>query len=272
MQRVKLRSERSNGYILKKYQQLQMVNKLILTNFVRVFFKWPPLWTFNKFYLFKQTMCEKAFFQLSCGFLWSLSVLHQRVTYEYLKSIKMALFPEFDDDFYNNSSWTKTGAEYRFGGIEPHQFREPFVSAMPHLLPNGCRRSWPLNRSPRDTSLDTNRSSGTRDSDGFFVSLDVHQFEPDEITVKTIEDSVLVEGKHEEKQDQHGYISRHFVRRFVLPIECNIRNVTSSLSSDGVLVVKAPLAHKEAEGKERIIPIQQMEPTLSKTDLENEDK
>lgn len=72
------------------------------------------------------------------------------------------------------------------------------------------------------------------------VILDVQQFSPDEITVKTVDNYVTVEAKHEERQDEHGYISRHFVRRYVLPPSHDLVNVTSTLSSDGVLTVTAP--------------------------------
>lgn len=44
--------------------------------------------------------------------------------------------------------------------------------------------------------------------DKFEVLLDVQQFRPDEIFVKTSEKFIIVEGKHEEKEDEHGYVSR----------------------------------------------------------------
>lgn len=72
------------------------------------------------------------------------------------------------------------------------------------------------------------------------VILDVQQFSPDEITVKTVDKNVVVEAKHEERQDEHGYVSRHFVRRYVLPTDYDATNVTSTLSSDGVLTIMAP--------------------------------
>jgi hypothetical protein len=72
------------------------------------------------------------------------------------------------------------------------------------------------------------------------VILDVQQFAPNEITVKTLDNTVIVEGKHEEKQDEHGYVSRHFVRRYVLPSDIEVNDIVSSLSSDGVLTVTAP--------------------------------
>lgn len=72
------------------------------------------------------------------------------------------------------------------------------------------------------------------------VILDVQQFGPGEITVKTSEGAVIVEGKHEEKQDEHGYVSRHFKRRYLLPKDVDIERVVSSLSSDGILTVSVP--------------------------------
>nr|CAD7404388.1 unnamed protein product [Timema cristinae] len=72
------------------------------------------------------------------------------------------------------------------------------------------------------------------------VILDVQQFSPSEITVKTVGNEVIVEAKHEEKQDEHGYVSRHFLRRYLLPTDIEVKDVVSSLSSDGVLTVTAP--------------------------------
>lgn len=51
----------------------------------------------------------------------------------------------------------------------------------------------------------------------FEVILDVQQFSPNEISVKVTDKFVIVEAKHEEKQDEHGYVSRQFTRRYMLP-------------------------------------------------------
>lgn len=84
----------------------------------------------------------------------------------------------------------------------------------------------------------------------------MQQFAPNEITVKTIGKTITVEGKHEEKQDQHGLVSRQFMRRYVLPEGYDIENVQSALSSDGVLSITAPKLALPAPG-EKIVPIQQ---------------
>lgn len=91
--------------------------------------------------------------------------------------------------------------------------------------------------------------------DKYKVIVDVQQFAPEEITVKTDDKCITVEGKHEEKKDQHGYISRQFVRRYQLPQGYDIGHVQPSLSSDGILTITAPKLALPAPG-ERIVPIE----------------
>lgn len=68
----------------------------------------------------------------------------------------------------------------------------------------------------------------------------MQQFAPNEITVKVSDGYIVVEGKHNEKQDEHGFISRHFVRRYTTPKDVDIDNVVSNLSSDGILTINVP--------------------------------
>ncbi|VEN59161.1 unnamed protein product [Callosobruchus maculatus] len=91
----------------------------------------------------------------------------------------------------------------------------------------------------------------TYDKDRFQASIDVQHFKPDEISVKVNENTVGIEGKHEEKHDEHGQIYRHFVRKYKLPADCDKNKVESRLSSDGVLTICAPRLGQ----KEQAIPI-----------------
>lgn len=105
------------------------------------------------------------------------------------------------------------------------------------------------------------KSSGTStvqaDRNKFQVTLDVQQFDPEEISVKVVGKNVVVEGKHEEKQDEHGWISRQFVRKYLVPEQCDIEELKSSLSSDGVLTIVAPRKDPDPQSqKERVIKIQ----------------
>lgn len=96
--------------------------------------------------------------------------------------------------------------------------------------------------------------------DGFQVCMEVQQFKPSELTVKVLDNSVVVEGKHEEREDDHGYISRHFVRRYALPKGYDPNKVVSTLSSDGVLTVSVPKPQIEDKSDARQIQIQQVGP------------
>lgn len=92
------------------------------------------------------------------------------------------------------------------------------------------------------------------DKDKFHVALDVQQFKPEEINVKLVDNCIVVEGKHEEKRDDHGFITRHFIRKYVVPEQCEAEKTTSLLSSDGILTISAP---RKAEAIEDLkeIPI-----------------
>ncbi|XP_066998533.2 protein lethal(2)essential for life [Anabrus simplex] len=115
--------------------------------------------------------------------------------------------------------------------------------------------------------------------EGFKVNLDVQQFKPEEVVVKTVGNSLVIEGKHEERKDPHGFISRQFKRRYILPDDVDPETVTSKLSSDGILTIEAP--RKELPpiaGKERVIAITHTDtPALTQGEpeevtVENEDK
>ena len=103
----------------------------------------------------------------------------------------------------------------------------------------------------------------------FQVNLDVQQFKPEELTVKTVDNFIVVEGKHEERQDEHGFISRQFVRRYQLPDEVDPQAVVSQLSSDGVLTITGP--KKALPSSERIVPINQTQaPAVQQVDAKGD--
>lgn len=90
---------------------------------------------------------------------------------------------------------------------------------------------------------------------GFQVSMNVKQFAPDELTVKTIDNCIVVEGQHDEKEDGHGVISRHFIRKYMLPKGFDPADVHSTLSSDGILTVKAPPRRRPSSSRARSDPL-----------------
>nr|UTS59881.1 heat shock protein 20 [Monochamus alternatus] len=100
---------------------------------------------------------------------------------------------------------------------------------------------WPVNS--LNTSVKDLRGLDEENQEQLFqVHIDVQHFKPEELLVKITENnkSVTVEGKHEEKIDEHGSIFRHFVRKYILPENCDGSRLQSQLSSDGVLTLIAP--------------------------------
>merc|ERR1711971_699666 len=70
--------------------------------------------------------------------------------------------------------------------------------------------------------------------------FDVSQYSPEEIVVKTVDNKLLVQAKHEE-QSQGKTVFREYNREFLLPAGTDPDHIRSSLSKDGILTMEAPL-------------------------------
>ncbi|KAF8789198.1 Protein lethal(2)essential for life like protein [Argiope bruennichi] len=74
---------------------------------------------------------------------------------------------------------------------------------------------------------------------------------------------IVIHGKHEEKTDEHGFVSREFTRRYLLPEGTDPETVKSSLSQNGVLTIEAPKkAIEPPPSNERVVPITMEKPAV----------
>ncbi|XP_058796928.1 protein lethal(2)essential for life-like [Phymastichus coffea] len=169
----------------------------------------------------------------------------------------MSLVPLLFSDWWNDLDRPHSLFDQHFGlSLDPKNVISPSRSELVLYKPNRLRlgsRFHPYNL------LKRNRGSSTLtpDKDKFLVTLDVQQFHPEEISVKIVDDNVIVEGKHQEKEDEHGWISRQFTRKYQIPSQCNIEQVESHLSSDGVLTITAPKKElPKSNSNEKTIKIQ----------------
>lgn len=91
--------------------------------------------------------------------------------------------------------------------------------------------------------------------DGHFrAAIDVHDFNENEVSVKTTGHTILVSCAHEYKEDDHGGITRSFSRKFVLPLDLDIDAIESFISKTaGVLYIKVP--PKTSEIQTRVVNI-----------------
>ncbi|KAI6215918.1 Protein lethal(2)essential for life [Aphelenchoides besseyi] len=92
--------------------------------------------------------------------------------------------------------------------------------------------------------------------DYFSLQLDVSAFKPEELKVTVIENQVVIEGRHDERQDRYGEIERYFVRKYTIPDAIKPEDVTSELSKDGILTVQTLQKAPVEDEKVRNIPIQ----------------
>ncbi|KAK3876242.1 hypothetical protein Pcinc_018958 [Petrolisthes cinctipes] len=94
-------------------------------------------------------------------------------------------------------------------------------------------------RSSNVTSDDSQAVSCTEEDDKYKMMIDVKDFKPEDINVKVIDDTVVVEGKIEKKEG-NAVSTQMFTRRFMLPPTVNLNLLASALSRDGVLTINAP--------------------------------
>lgn len=93
------------------------------------------------------------------------------------------------------------------------------------------------------------------EKDQFVVKIDVSKFPPQKVQVKVLaNNTLLIDAAHEEKTDEHNYVTRTLTRKFILPRDVDVQSVVSRLTENGLLTICAP---KKGPGKsaERIIPV-----------------
>ncbi|KAL2095112.1 hypothetical protein ACEWY4_009831 [Coilia grayii] len=136
--------------------------------------------------------------------------------------------------------------------IFDQHFGEPITES--DMLPPIPSLYYPRLSFPRWPSwLESGHSEMRMEKDRFTISLDVKHFSPEELSVKINGDFIEIHAKHEERQDDHGFVSREFQRKYKVPAGVEPASITSSLSSDGVLTVIGP--RKASDVSERSIPI-----------------
>nr|ACF21815.1 small heat shock protein [Macrocentrus cingulum] len=172
----------------------------------------------------------------------------------------MSLVPLLFSDWWADLDRPHRIFDQDFGlGLRPEQLLAPEMLER-YLVPLERPRRSALNYYRPWAQLaqrgDTGTSTVNAGKDKFQVILDVQQFKPEEIDVKVVDKFVVVEAKHEEKPDEHGFISRQFIRKYMIPEQCNIDEVQSSLSSDGVLTITAPRKETPKVENERVVKIE----------------
>ncbi|XP_034281164.1 heat shock protein beta-2-like [Pantherophis guttatus] len=97
--------------------------------------------------------------------------------------------------------------------------------------------------------LERGISEVTLNEHKFQVFLDVCQFTPDEIAVRTVDNLLEVTAQHPQKVDRHGFISREFTRTYILPLDVDPLSVKATVTHDGILSVEVRRTGKQLKAK-----------------------
>ncbi|KAL3221161.1 hypothetical protein MRX96_029502 [Rhipicephalus microplus] len=140
-----------------------------------------------------------------------------------------------------------------FGGsfLDGELFDPPFYHQRYYIQPRHQRQS--------SGGVCPARQQGTSVActpDKFAIRVDTRHFTPEEISVKTQDNSVVIHGKHEEKSDDRGcYVKREFTRRYVLPEDVDPETVKCHLQPNGMLALEAPRKNAPKE-QPKAVPIE----------------
>ncbi len=139
----------------------------------------------------------------------------------------------------------------------PYYFNNDF-----RVIPEEANDDKMLSRKQRD--LDGGGGAGgdlspkarvTYDEGRFQVEFDVRDYRPEELSIKTEGDVLIVLAKHETKTEPPGggsFVSRQFEQRFTLPSGVRPEAITSALSKEGTLTVTAPREHRQGREGDKI--------------------
>ncbi|XP_054154231.1 heat shock protein 23-like [Oppia nitens] len=96
------------------------------------------------------------------------------------------------------------------------------------------------------------------DSRKLVIKLDVQHFEAQELSVKIVDNHIVVTGEHSERTDRLSQVSRRFQRRYPLDDDVEVDTVVSTLTADKVLIVEAlkkPTDDRPDTGNHIVIPV-----------------
>uniref|UniRef100_A0A914GRJ7 SHSP domain-containing protein n=1 Tax=Globodera rostochiensis TaxID=31243 RepID=A0A914GRJ7_GLORO len=194
-----------------------------------------------------------------------------------------------EEEERKRSEWRENRWDAEEEGEEPF-FSEEFYRAFPHLRGAGMaingwtrRRGGPFDDKEFSSYLDRFdrnwrddpfwrdlyprwaepifkdgidvKTNIVNDNSRFAVEIDTYQFRPEELQVKTMDDTLLIEGRHEDVRDRENYTKMYFVRKYLLPADVEPHSISSHIDSSGRLSVEAQKRWQAIEG-ERSIPIE----------------
>ncbi|XP_034152606.1 heat shock protein beta-3 [Esox lucius] len=105
---------------------------------------------------------------------------------------------------------------------------------------DACAEDHDLFALPGPAIADPGVELGLRTEPVYQVLLDVTQFRPEEILIQVFEGWLLIRAQHGARMDEHGSVSRSFIRQYPLPEKLQLAgDLRALLCHDGILVVES---------------------------------
>ncbi|KAI4888767.1 hypothetical protein NFI96_028979 [Prochilodus magdalenae] len=143
-----------------------------------------------------------------------------------------AFAPRFmDDDFGMPPFPDELGMDWPGWGLPRISGRR----SAPQYWPGGLRATF----SPRRYTEPARTAPISHPDEPWKVCVNVHSYRPEELSVKTKDGFVEVSGKHEEKQDEGGIVTKNFTKKIQIPLDVDPLTVFASLSPEGVLIIES---------------------------------
>ncbi|XP_064488663.1 alpha-crystallin A chain-like [Ornithodoros turicata] len=138
-------------------------------------------------------------------------------------------------------------------GHEPLRGRGAYYSKRRRTDYAGCPQC-SRHSSPVGDGLCQSHPSNTQ----FKVVLDVHQFNPEDVTVKTCGNHIIIQAVRREDRGRSGIFVKEFTRKYLMPDGGDPDRVSCSLTEDGFLTVRVPVRDQQPREAERVVPITYM--------------
>lgn len=93
------------------------------------------------------------------------------------------------------------------------------------------------------------------DNDKFQVVINVKSFKKEDLKVKVKGTFLFIQGSHSTSQDDHDLFASQFFHTYTLPTNASGADLKAELSTDGYLVITAPMSGAKSTDGEREVPI-----------------
>ncbi|KAK9881698.1 hypothetical protein WA026_017217 [Henosepilachna vigintioctopunctata] len=126
--------------------------------------------------------------------------------------------------------------------------------------------------SDENFNITSNNEEVIFSKDEFRVIIDVQEFSPEELTLKTSGNMVTIDAKYKKKEGYQGFVSRHFKRLITIPKYYDIGRIKYQISPKGILTIIAPKINNDGVRDQKTKEIEQTSQTVTQADQGEQEK